>query len=823
MELAMMPHPIHRFCWLLLALTLLVSGAPFAYAEDNGEWPLVLEALRKQDQMVRARLQAFKERHAHESAERTEAVEQLLRDRARLAFWQSTASDPWEIRDVLAGFARLRFDVEQISNGPEQTWASLEQNAAVLESYRERLVEITRQEVPERFQQELFPPRQSIEALTTAITTERDALAVETAPLRVLAEQIKTAEQTLQASLPPAWKAYYTTRVPSPLSSSYIRVLQQDMEDWLLTLNLGQELLQTSSNRRLLRSTVLHAVAATLLSAILGFTVIYLARRKGLPRATGDTLAKVMACLAPGGSLLLLAQHAPFFLYSPLASIGECLLAAALVHLSRLRRSDDHSSPRPPLLWPTWRLFSLGLLLEALRFPDSLLSPVMAGILAYSAFAFYKRYKSTPPAQRLNRGATRTLAVLLPLLSLLSIAGLPQTAILCASGLFYTALALRFAATSTHLLGRKEMDRLHGHPPAFLGLMAGVGFPVFFLMYLFVFLWMLSTQFGGENVFLEILTTETRIESVGISLKKIAILFAGFYLAKAGIALSATFIGDVVNQRRAVERGAKSSLLTINTYAWWGLYCIFGLAELGLSLTSVAVVAGGLSVGIGFGMQTMVNNFISGLILLFGRSILAGDTIQLGDAMGVVKEVNIRNTEVLTRDNATIFVPNSELISGKITNWSHKDPSVRRDVCIGVAYGSDTAKVRKLLLEAASSCPAVLTDPTPTVLHWDFGPSTLDFRLRVWLANVDKENASLSAIREAIDRLFREAGIEIAFPQTDLHLRTAPALDQLFEHHRQEAREQFTELTNRLTALEKKIHVSQTPNDSTKEDAPHDA
>ena len=528
-------------------------------------------------------------------------------------------------------------------------------------------------------------------------------------------------------------------------------------------------------------------------------------------------------CLTPGVFFLTLSQRAPFFLFSPLSSAGEILLTAALVHFSRLHGREGGSSARPPVLWPTWRLFALGLLFEASRVPETLMAPLLTGILAYSAFAFHKRHKATPPGQRLDRGITRSLACLLPLLAILAFCGLPQTAILSASSLFYIALALRFAAVTTRFLGRKEMDRHLGRPSVFLGILVGAGYPFFFLAYLFLFLWLLSSQFGGENVFLELLTAETQIESVGISLKKLATLLAGYYAARAGIVLSAAFIDGLVRRRRAVELGAKSSLLTINTYAWWGLYTLFAMSVLGLSLTSVAVVAGGLSVGIGFGLQTMVNNFISGLILLFGRSIQAGDTIQLGDAWGVVKEVNIRNTEVLTRENATVFVPNSELVSGKIINWSHKDPTIRRDVCVGVAYGSDTARVRELLLAAATACPAVLGNPPPAVLHWDFGPSTLDFRLRVWLADVDGDASAMSVIREAIDRLFREAGIEIAYPQADVRLRSAPILERLLEAGLAETRAGLAALDGRLATLEKTIRASDSGDGGPNKDSSHDA
>ncbi len=788
----------------LLAILVLWTGvAPLGAAEDT-DWQLVLETLRKQDQLVHERLEAFRARHAADAADEALEMDRLLHVRARLALWQATASDPWEIRDVLAGFARLRQDVERLSQRPQQAWASLEQSVAILDTYKERLTEISRQAIPDRFLKDIENSRDSMASLGLAIAGMRDAIAAQTTPLRDLAGQIAGAEAELSAALAPAWKRYYATVFPTPFSPVFLHALSQELEDWDLWKDLGWDLIRTPHNSRLLSSGALASAELALASMVLCLGLLWYLVRKGLSPAARTILRRAAGCLSVGVFFLAFSLRAPFFLFTSLSSVGEIALTAALVLLTRLR-GPSAKGFRPPVLWPTWRLFALGLLLETLRVPEPLMTPILCVFFLWSALAFNRRHAATPAKLRLDRAVTRAMTLLLPLLALLSLCGLPQTAILGVSSLFYIALALRYASLTTAFLGEKTVEHRHGRPPVLLGIAAGAGYPFFFLCFLFGFLWLLSTQYGGENVFLELLTTEAHVESVGISLQKLAMLLGGFYVAKAMIALSANFIAELTGRRRAVERGAKESLLTINTYAWWGLYALFVMSVLGLSLTSVAVVAGGLSVGIGFGMQTMVNNFISGLILLFGRSVQAGDTLQLGDLWGVVREVNIRNTEVLTLDNATVFVPNSELISGKIVNWSHQDPSVRRDICLGVAYGSDIAKVRELLLAAAATCPAVLEVPAPSVLHWDFGASSLDFRLRVWLADVSNAVTNTCAIREAIDGLFRQAGIEIAFPQADLHLRSAPALEALAQTLQPEGRDRLEALATRLAALERRV------------------
>jgi len=791
-----------------LLLAMLAAASPVAavsrlVADDDQAWGMVLDTLHKQDKLIRGRLEAYKTRHAAETEEENFELERLFRDRARLALWQATASDPWEIRTVMAGLDRLRQDAAHLAQRPQQSWTTLEQNVALLESYRDKLAEITRQEVPERFRQTLAPSQHSITKLGAEVTALRDSLAAESAPLRELSAQLDAAAAALQEAMAPAWKRYYKDVNPTIFAASFLRFVHEDIQDWKLWSGLCLELARTPAMRQMLLEGVDVGVLSAALIVVLFLMGRRMAARRGISQATLWLLAKTAGCAAAGAFFTTLAQFAPFFLFTQLISFGEILFAAALVHLSRLGRDEAHDVKRPAVLWPTWRLFALGLILESGRYPDTINGPLMAVALALAALGFWRRRKATPLGLRLDRAITGILAFALPPLAGLSLFGLPQTAILCASGLFYVALSLRFAARITRYLGRREIERRHGRLPLFLGVLAGAGFPFFFLACLFLFLWLLSSQYGGENVFLEVLTTETRVESVGISLQKLVIVVFGYYVARALIALSAAFIAELAGRRRSVERGAKATLLTINTYLWWGLYGMFAMAVLGVSLTSVAVVAGGLSVGIGFGLQATVNNFVSGLILLFGRSIQAGDTIQLGEGQGVVKEVNIRNTEVLTNENATVFVPNSELVTGKIVNWSHKDPSVRRDVGVGVAYGSDTAKVRELLLAAAAQCPAVLGNPPPAVLHWDFGASSLDFRLRIWLADVAGAVTAMSVVREAIDRLFREAGIEIAFPQTDLHLRTAPALDKLVEPRQDETARLLAAISARLDAVEK--------------------
>ncbi|MGD8541126.1 MAG: mechanosensitive ion channel [Desulfobacteraceae bacterium] len=223
--------------------------------------------------------------------------------------------------------------------------------------------------------------------------------------------------------------------------------------------------------------------------------------------------------------------------------------------------------------------------------------------------------------------------------------------------------------------------------------------------------------------------------------------------------------------RSGLEPGLQNSVISITIYLVWGLGVLVALNAFGVGGTSLTVAFGALSIGLGFGLQNIFNNFISGIILLFERPIQVGDAVEINGTWAEVKKINFRSTVVQTYDNASLIIPNSEFISSQVTNWSFRDLSLRIKISVGVAYGSDTELVRSSLLEIANRTAKVRPYPRPDVLFTDFGDSALIFVLRVW-TDVDSMLTVGTAIRFEIDRVFRERKIEIAFPQHDLHIRS---------------------------------------------------
>ncbi|MGD8670183.1 MAG: mechanosensitive ion channel [Desulfobacterales bacterium] len=256
--------------------------------------------------------------------------------------------------------------------------------------------------------------------------------------------------------------------------------------------------------------------------------------------------------------------------------------------------------------------------------------------------------------------------------------------------------------------------------------------------------------------------------SLGLVVISAGILYGSFFASS----LIQKLLMDQVLAKRRVETGVRLSIARLVHYVLIFIGFVVALLALGFEFTKLTIILSALGVGIGFGLQGVVNNFVSGLILLFERPVRVGDYIELGGNWAEIKNIGLRATTVQTFDQADVIIPNADLVSNQVTNWTLSDRRVRLIIPVGVAYGSDISLVIETLMACAKQNSDVAEEPAPQVLFLNFGESSLEFELRVWVLDADHRLVLSSSLHQEIDRSFRDAKIEIAFPQRDLHLRS---------------------------------------------------
>lgn len=226
----------------------------------------------------------------------------------------------------------------------------------------------------------------------------------------------------------------------------------------------------------------------------------------------------------------------------------------------------------------------------------------------------------------------------------------------------------------------------------------------------------------------------------------------------------------LVLSRLKLRQGSTYAITTILTYIIVGIGAIASLGMIGVTWNKLQWLAAALTVGLGFGLQEIFANFVSGIILLFERPIRIGDTVTIGTYSGTVSKIRIRATTIVDFDRKEVIIPNKAFVTERLINWSLSDTVTRITIAIGVAYGSDLDKVKRVLLSAATSNNKVMTEPAPNVYFTSFGASTLDHELRFYVRQIGDRGVTSDEVNRAIDKLCRENDIDIAFNQLEVHL-----------------------------------------------------
>jgi len=431
--------------------------------------------------------------------------------------------------------------------------------------------------------------------------------------------------------------------------------------------------------------------------------------------------------------------------------IGGCL---ALWRLASITRHVDGPSKviedEVPLEESErWLSRGAGLIVRRIGFAVSIIAPLLAlaGYFALSRFVFYNTLLS---------GAV------------------------IAAGVLLFSVAKEGASALSEATGERQAEKIEdtdeegGLLPVFFGfILMLIALPVLALI------WGATTDDLGE-VYFAISNGVTIGESTfrpGDILIAALVFGAGLFITRIVQAITRR----TVMPRTRLDKGARSSIVSGLGYVGFFIAVLTAISAGGLDLTNLAFLGAALGVGIGFGLQNIVNNFVSGIILLIERPIKVGDWIEVAGTHGTVQKVNVRSTVIQTFDRASYIVPNSELISGAVMNMTHGDLMGRVIAPVGVAYGSDTRKVEKVLLEILRAHPMVLRRPPPSVVFKGFGADSLDFEARGFLRDVNWILSTHSDLNFEIEKRFREEGIEIPFKQTDVNLRNPETLVEAFK------------------------------------------
>ena len=512
---------------------------------------------------------------------------------------------------------------------------------------------------------------------------------------------------------------------------------------------------------------VLRPDIAPVLAALFGFV--------GLVYFVARVTNSVFAPFEPNWRLVKLSNRGAH-------SIGWCLLAVAIVNGLDFVLNRVSETMGSPIIVTVAKSFLASLIVGAIFIAVSFGKPILA-----------KNGDPDAPGRRWPHGMAiilRLIGIALIFTALIGYVGLAR---FIASQLVITSAVIVTMYLGI-LLGKAVSDqesfphtiagrflqqrlKLSGAMLDQAGLVAGLAIYAFALI-TGVPLILLSWGFHIQDLeFLAYrLFTEIKLGNISISLVGI---LAGILFFVGGYFVTRWFqrwLDSNVMARGQVDLGVRNSVKTGIGYLGVAIAAIIGISAAGIDLSSLALVASALSVGIGFGLQNIVSNFVSGLILLVERPFKVGDWIVSGTSEGIVKRISVRATEIETFRKQSIIVPNSELINASVGNWTHRNRLARSEIPVSVSYDSDPKRVMEILLELVQAVPKVLRNPEPHVEFLRFGPSSLDFEMRFYLADLSDGMPIRNNLRIAILNRFRLEGIEMPYPQQELHIHREPRM-----------------------------------------------
>jgi potassium-dependent mechanosensitive channel len=581
----------------------------------------------------------------------------------------------------------------------------------------------------------------------------------------------------LMADSPPLWEEWQDW-APSDKSLSTLLVGLEIERDFLTEYNAAYK-------TRLLALRV----AALLL---LPFFIWLSRRSRNLVSDDPELVSSAQVLLRPISSWLVVVLVGVLF-FEPHAPIirHQAALLLALVPVLRLlpRKVYAVLGPWPYIVTALYLLQQLGFLFVAVPLMLRLHLLVIGALSLMTVLWLLLRRKgrSGEPGEPRHFAVVRvfgwaSVAALLAAL-VANLMGNVSLAEMLTGGVLdsgYVGLALYAGASVLNailalLLARRGLTRFHAvtrHAGPLLQVVGRLVNVAAFVAWVVVVLNQFRLYRPLEHWARVVLTYPIGIGAISITLGSVVLFLASVWVAVWLARTIRVVLRDEVLPKMDLPRGVGNSVSTLTYYGVLALGVTTALAAAGFHLSELAFIVGALGVGIGFGLQDVVKNFVSGLILMFERPIQPGDVIEVSGTSGKVREIGMRATTLTTFEGADVVVPNGTLLSEKLINWTLSDMNRRLDVNVGVAYGVDPKRVLTLLQAVATATPGVAADPPPAVIFSGFGPSSLDFGLRAWTDNFADWVAIRSALTVRVYDALVEAGISIPFPQHDLHLKS---------------------------------------------------
>jgi small-conductance mechanosensitive channel len=581
--------------------------------------------------------------------------------------------------------------------------------------------------------------------------------------------------QQIEAQLVSVWEAYYLT--PSANDLEALASTPALLAEWISSLGSRMAFAYPQSAEEWLDSGKSFALVLLLVVA-LG----WLGLRGGaaLPghwsKACENVIKKSWRFTGLGLAVLAASSDSYGGIYFSFVLCGVLLIIGGIAAMSwRLRIAVAPFLKNEPS--PLFRLYvpsAIGVLMLFSDLPTRILG-IVWGVVMLAALAWIiyvnrglKTQQTLPWLERL----TYSLAFWFAIASLgVNLAGYARLAILLFMVLFALANTFTLCNALMKLLEiLVDLMFSKSTQPVSNAVAQAVSVPVSWVLSLVCTVPWIWAVPGARYLLAHAMSANYTVGEASFDFSKLLIIVLLFFLFRSFISLGRASLEHLPERVPNIERGVIPPLGNMLTYGLWALFAIIALGMLGVNFTSLAVVAGGLSVGIGFGMQNIFNNLISGLMLIFGRTLLVGDYVEVGAAAGTVRAISIRSTTLETPERALIYVPNSIIMAGQFTNWTRNSRLVRRSVVIGVSYDSDTEKVKSIMLSVAQKHDHVLQAPPPAVLLSNFGDNALEFTLNVFIDDFDYALSTLSALRFDLEREFRDNTIDIPFPQLTLHM-----------------------------------------------------